>query len=144
MRKELDWNCLWHIWIAIKKNLAGSRKILVDTFRVCFMDFAKSMLNQAEPFFLIFQKSDAQNVISLLNEMDGCLANIISMMFILEVVWPRSMKNMQNAQSSVASKWISRILIIRYCKILIYFSKNGESTYATLCFMLSQSSGSWD
>ena len=27
------------MWIAIKKNLVGSRKMLVDTFRVCFMDF---------------------------------------------------------------------------------------------------------
>ena len=27
LRKKLDRNCLWHIWIAIKKNLVGSKNI---------------------------------------------------------------------------------------------------------------------
>ena len=26
----------WHVWSGMKKNLAGSGKMLVDTFRVCY------------------------------------------------------------------------------------------------------------
>ena len=48
LRKKLDRSCLWHMWIAIKKNLVGSRKMLVDTFCVCFMDFLLSMIKNYE------------------------------------------------------------------------------------------------
>ena len=78
----MEWDKTEFGWL--QENVGGHFPCLFHGLDV--KDFAKTMLSQAEPFFLIFQKSDAQNVISLLNGMDGCLANIISMMFILEVV----------------------------------------------------------
>ena len=78
-----------------------------------------------------FQKRDVQNVIFLLNVMVGCMVSQILMIFTLELVWQRLMKNVQNVKFVVASKHIPSILKIKLN--LQAFSLN----YAMTCYFLN-------
>ena len=84
------------------------------------------MLSQAEPFFLIFQKSDAQNVISLLNVMVGCVVNKILKIFTLELDWQESMMNFQDVNFVVAFKSNLSLMMIKATIVYIFSTYNPE------------------